>query len=143
MLIHRYWTGPDPPDGCLLDDEIPGDLTAWLDERMAWVHTRPLHHRANMVRWWLLFVHGGTWADRDILVPYGGLPPFPFALWDVDRFRVGVMGFPPNHPVPVYALDKLADPPPAPMSSRALSGSVLLREAIAHTGTLMHRFLLP
>jgi hypothetical protein len=67
VIIHRYWTGPDEPpvDGHVWhDDDIPEPLTRWLNARER-LCPGDRRHRANMVRWWLLWAHGGLWLDHD------------------------------------------------------------------------------
>lgn len=148
MLIHRYWTGPTSPPVpalTLSDFDIPLSITHWLDERAEVANDRPYHHRANLVRWWLLYEHGGVWMDCDIPEPIL-FPEYPFALFsrNPDRFRVGVMGFPPHHLIPTLALQYLDTYPfhVGRATSIGTSGSVLLRDLIESTGTHMNRFVL-
>lgn len=150
MLIHRYWTGPSPlsvPPLTLSDSDIPSSITKWLDARPVRPDDRPHHHRANMVRWWLLYEHGGVWMDCDIFEPDPPVfPDPPFALFspEPDRFRVGVMGFPPHHLIPTLALTHLDQYPfhLGRATSVAVSGSALLRRLILSTDTQMNRFVL-
>lgn len=95
-----------------------------------------------MVRWWLLYEHGGVWLDCDIPTPTT-LPEFPFALWSPtpDRFRVGVMGFEAGHTIPAMALTYL-DQTNAKGQSAEVSGSELLRRLIHETDTAMNKFVL-
>lgn len=143
MLIHRYWTGPDAPNiQHYTDDDLPIELVSWLDDRMRLATHRPLHHRSNMVRWWLLYEHGGVWLDCDIPTPET-IPEFPFALWSrkPDRFRVGAMGFEAGHIIPSLALTYL-NLTNRVESSIVVSGSELLRRLIRETDTAMNKFVL-
>lgn len=148
MLIHRYWHGENQPeitDGSALwtDESLPMSTVAWLNDRMDLSHSplRRNHHRSNMVRWYLLYEHGGIWLDCDLPIP-NPMPELPFAGWTLNRFRVGAMGFPPDHPIPAYALAALDANRSRPTSAET-SGSVLLREAIEATDATLNRWELP
>lgn len=143
MLIHRYWTGPNPPSfPHLTDADLSAQDVAWLDSRMFLAPDRPAQHRANMVRWLLLYEQGGTWLDCDIDEP-DTFPAFPFALFspDPDRFRVGVMGFPEHHIIPQLAIQQITELRHPRSSSFDASGSVLFRRLILLTDTQLNRFV--
>ncbi len=83
--LHRYWIGPRRPP--YIDDFEDAwrqlhphwQVTTWTDESLPvsalklaemvedrCSHSSRIRHRANCVRYWLLFEFGGVWADTDI-----------------------------------------------------------------------------
>lgn len=96
QTIFRYWTGTPAPAfatiiAAAIDGYSPGarhDLTEWdvedtLAEGLAQAVTavaadpqQQRTHRANLLRWWLLYHHGGVWLDHDV-VPLCDLTRLP------------------------------------------------------------------
>jgi hypothetical protein len=89
--VHRYWgpgSAPYPWIGRVVralhpavmdwtDATLPASTAGWLDSHAAQVPPADRYrHRANLVRLWLLFKHGGIWLDMDF-VPFGPLESFP------------------------------------------------------------------
>jgi hypothetical protein len=117
-LVHRYWTGGPPPDyvgdfeaawrrlhpawdvHTWGDRELPSKVVAWLDGLESFVRPPDIpRHRANAVRYWLLWRHGGIWADCD-LEPLRSLEPLldgrVFTATLSGRLEGAVIGGPPR-----------------------------------------------
>ncbi len=63
-MIHRWWSGPNPPaENHWTDDTLPAEITSWVDTH-AW-KCSDVRHRSNLVRWALLNMFGGIWLDCD------------------------------------------------------------------------------
>lgn len=95
MIIHRYWTGPDPvpfpawaamiaaanPNHELVDHTdatLPAYIRELADRVTDWVPAQwAARHRANIVRLALLISYGGYWLDHDVL-PLVALDDLPF-----------------------------------------------------------------
>lgn len=135
-MIHRYWTGSRPPDGPTYwpseeyrwtDDDIPAELEEWISARRGVVPDDDLgRHRANLVRWWLLWHHGGTWLDYDItVVDWQALPADPWvSSWD-GQPEPGAASFPAHHPLVgaiLTFLNRSPSDPPSLISRAWMSG---------------------
>lgn len=145
-MIHRYWHGDGlvtPED--FYDDEyrwsdrdIPPELEEWISARHGVVPLDDLgRHRANFVRWWLMWEHGGVWLDYDITI-VDTLPPAPWvSSWDGNP-EPGALCFEPHHPLIGEILTFLNRPysDPPTVASRAFfsrppnaSGANVLRRS--------------
>lgn len=146
-MMYRYWTGPNEPTDPHLpgitywnDSMLPDWLLELLDKSVSLVEFRQLHHRSNIVRWWLLHEFGGIWLDYDI-DPTQPFPDLPFCATGInhDSACVCCMGFPAHHPVPTLALDCLITLPSG-RSSVEVSGDWLLHKCLDATNTTVTLF---
>lgn len=135
-MIHRYWTGPDEPeiDGPVWhDDDLPAEIAEWVDARMD--RATPddaARHRSNMVRWWLLWGHGGLWLDHDAVL-HGKVPKGEWvAAVGVDACAAAV-SLPAKHPLAAAMLDHFDSAAPSDLRAPLVSGRVpLTRLAQVH-----------
>ena len=124
-MIHRYWHGDRPPpaepwlanlittlhpnDGLIdwTDQLLPDELVARVDDDVLGDDPR---HRANIVRWWLLARHGGTWLDHDVIP----LRPLPAGTWTASLARdrtACAVALPAGHLLADAMLQAIADRP--------------------------------
>lgn len=156
-MIHLYWNTPTPSDDAveaaqrwqaLLPDET---VRLWTPLQLPELHARitatwgeverrdHARHQANVVRWWALGTHGGTWADVDVTP----LRPLPGA-WEAQPWSAALCGV----PTPFLC----GGPAGAPLWGRALAASLerprgasahasggLMLARIAHRSTLILR----
>lgn len=151
MTIHRYWTGPEPAGAGWMrkalmtmnpgeeviewhDSNLPPETVAWMNDREHLVLASDVpRHRANMVRLWALFEHGGWWVDHDVIMlrPFEKLP-FP-ALATHGTVCTCVMGMPAGHPLMGAAILGVGQRASGPGRSIDVSGERLV-------GSLRGRF---
>jgi hypothetical protein len=146
-VIHRYWTGPaTPPAEPWLHHVIanlhPADtLTDWTDDTLPADLVDRLardrlgddpRHRANIVRWSLLHLHGGVWLDHD-LIP---LRPLPAGAWtaSLGGARTGcAISLPAGHTLPAVMLDVIDSTDyPATANPVDVSGDRLLQRVTTY-----------
>lgn len=146
LIQHRIWIGPPLPE------LYAGWLETWQNLHLTWKHRlwdesnlAPLHnqdlydraeeitthspwqYRSDVIRYELLYEHGGVYLDMDF-EPVKAIDPLMGEPWVVTHARrfVGnaAMAFPPQHPAMAEAIDLLADtasrlPPGAPNTLRS------------------------
>lgn len=124
-MIHRYWSGPLPatepwvgnvvrklhphmPVFDWTDRKLPRQIVAFADDTAGQVGEQDrLRHRANVIRWSLLYEMGGWWADHDLipLVPFTTLP-VPATAAHGTRCTCW-LAFPQHHETPAAALEAI------------------------------------
>lgn len=129
-MIHRYWTGDEPPplepwlSKCLRSLNPDMELREWHDDTLprsirtlADVHEDQvqsadrIRHRANIIRLALLAEYGGWWYDYDVvpLCPVSALPvPVVGAHGGLCN---SFLGYPAGHPELAAALDAITAHP--------------------------------
>lgn len=139
MVVHRYWTGGDPPNSPSVfthhefvvdhtDRALPVFVVAWLDEHADAVREdQRAVHRSNMVRWWLLARYGGVWVDYDVTVfECLDAEDWPFVAAHRSPCTCA-MRFPLGHPVPEAMVQHCSGLGPGELSSPEASGELALR----------------
>lgn len=157
-VIHRWWTGERPPfeaehtaairHWCpgwdLVDHDDDADLNEWAGWFAPLVLERDqARHRSNVIRYRVLFEHGGIWLDHDVKV-----------LQSLDRLRASprlaavgrqpegsMMAMTPAHPF-LWALllrigGDVARQLPADIAPQRSGGRVLREVWPAHAGTVV------
>lgn len=145
MIVHRYWDG----EPSKLNDWTRVALMSLGHEVRDWDNeslpsevlmlagassvnlpaTEHVRHVSNVVRWWALHVFGGWWADYD-LIPLRSFNtlPFPVTANHHSTRCTSFLGFPPDHPVPGMALERIAAHTGRVRSSGLLSGEGMLND---------------
>jgi len=127
-ILHRIWVGPNPfPDEYAAygegwkrlhpewehrlwtEDNLPGDL----ERREAYEEHRVPAERADILRYELLWRHGGVYVDADMegLRPLDDLLAgleFFIAQNKPDQINNGILGSAPGHPIIREAMDEAA-----------------------------------
>jgi hypothetical protein len=131
VILNRYWVGPPSPGepwtGDVVrqffqvidwdDDSIDPKIRSWHGAGAVQVRVEDaVRHRANMLRWLILWRNGGIWADHDVI---------PLRPWDdllvgsfIGGYAAGkpnsaVVYLTPGHPVAAAMLGLIAAAPPS------------------------------
>lgn len=157
-MIHRYWTGDgagpfEPWLGRAVrsmhygvtdwtDDTLPAGWNEWLDEHASKVIEKDLpRHRANMVRWRLLWERGGVWMDSDV-IPLRNLEQ-EVGAWTAaigDTRTCAIVKLPPGHGLARAMLDAVENYSGPPASCPYVSGDKLLNTMTFKVGRLQLPF---
>jgi hypothetical protein len=148
-VIHRYWSDltphvPEPAgNGRSVEWWHPGELHDWHDDEvpdeiMRWCRRRwdaaryadlP-RHQANMVRWWLLWEHGGTWLDHDVILharmPAGEWVGKHHRLSGEEMGCASMISLPPKHELMRRMLDHCQTIASSNLPCPRVSGSMIL-----------------
>lgn len=143
-VIHRFWMGGEPPMEPWLGDvvrmtnptsplrdlrdivAVPYDIPDTLlsdDARQLGRHT------ANVVRWNLLYEHGGIYLDHDV-IPLRALPEGRWVAAHGTPCNCAISLPEPHDPAADLALDTIYSAKPHELSTHA-SGEVLLAALMA------------
>lgn len=141
--IHRYWEGGETPvggqwtvnvirklhPGVDLHDWTPGEVADIVVDESQVKAVDVVRHRSNVIRYTLLYRHGGLWLDHDF-VPLANLfVARRDAAWtaSLNGNREGsVLRFPAGHPFLAAALAEIEKAPRSQRRSAEVSGARLL-----------------
>lgn len=155
-LVHRYWTGRPHPLADFTNHALmsmaPGYVINWSDgtlpeeclEEVARAEgkVRPedaIRHRCNVIRWWLLYNHGGYTVHHDIipLVPLDTLP-FPMTGAHFNSRCTSFLAYPAGHPIPLRMLEEIRRAPHGDAPSPEVSGELKLTQVDTETPSLRY-----
>ena len=134
-VIHQIWVGPKTPPTLMMNtwrDKNPDfEYICWTDEEIKKRNiTFELQSRidemevyngkADIIRWELMAKYGGIFLDADSVcvepIDEVLLEKKCFAGFEQETLRMGLlatgtMGFPPNHPLPLNAMEWIRQNP--------------------------------
>lgn len=157
MLIHRYWTGPEPSllepwlQYCLHSLNPGVEVKDWTDETIPeeyWKFVNDyqvrfedtVKHQSNIFRLLLLFDFGGAWYDYDVvpLLPVSSLP-VP-SVGSHKGLCNSFMAFNRGDDRLDLALEAIIQQPDSDRPSTVVSGSVFLRTYLTDVHYLEYPF---